>query len=98
MMKELSIETTEKLLMNYLTADDFEISMDDDLALLYAAFNGWFNNSDADDPRTIVSSFIQFNMYKGAKSFEPKKKVKEKPLTQDFKDEWKKRFGVDVKE
>jgi hypothetical protein len=91
----MEIKKVEELLMNYLTGEDFELLMNDDMALLYVAFNGWFNNSTSDEAQTIVSSFIQYNLYKGAKSFEKKKKAKQKPMTQDFKDEWKKKFGVD---
>ena len=97
-LKSMEIKKVEELLMNYLTGEDFELLMNDDMALLYVAFNGWFNNSTSDEAQTIVSSFIQYNLYKGAKSFEKKKKAKQKPMTQDFKDEWKKKFGVDVKE
>ena len=98
LIKSKDIREIESLLMNYLTGKDFELSMDDDMALLYVAFNGWFNNATSDEAETIVSSFIQYNLYKGAKSFEKKKTAKSKPITQDFKDEWKKKFGVDVKE
>ena len=98
LLKSKDIREIESLLMIYLTGEDFELTMDDDMALLYVAFNGWFNNATSDEAETIVSSFIQYNLYKGAKSFEKKKKAKAKPITQDFKDEWKKKFGVDVKE
>jgi|LakMenEpi03Aug12_release.lakeMendotaPanAssembly.Ray.scaffolds.fasta_scaffold3071776_1 hypothetical protein len=97
-LKSMDIKQIEELLLNYLTDENFEISADDDLTLLYVAFNGWYNNSRIDDAETIVSSFIQYNLYKGAKSFERKNKVKINPITQEFKDEWKKRFGVDIKD
>jgi hypothetical protein len=98
LLKSKDVKEIESLLINYLTGEDFELSIDDDMALLYVAFNGWFNNATSDDAQTIVSSFIQYNLYKGAKSFDKKKKSKEKTITQDFKDEWKKRFGTEVKE
>lgn len=98
LIKEAGTEKTEQRLLDYLTVDDFKIQMLDEEALLYAAFNGWYNSCESDDIKTIISSFIQYNLYKGAKSFEKKAKQKEKPVTEEFKAEWEKRFGVKVKE
>lgn len=96
LIKEAGVKKTEAALLDYLTADDFEIQMLDERALLYAAFTGWYNSSDSEDIKVIISSFIQYNLYKGAKSFEKKSKQKEKPITDEFKAEWEKKFGVKV--
>lgn len=98
LIKKLGIETVESLLTNYLLDEGFEFQADDEEALLYAAFNGWFNNADDNDIKITISSFIQYNLYKGAKSFEKKSKQKEKPLTDEFKAQWEAKFGVKVKE
>lgn len=96
LIKEAGVEKTEQALLDYLTVDNFEIQMLDDSALLYAAFTGWYNSSESEDNKTIISSFIQYNLYKGAKSFEKKSKQKEEPITDEFKTEWEKKFGVKV--
>lgn len=96
-LKSMNPKEIEKLLIGYLTADKFELTLDDDMSILYLAFNGWLNNSSSDDIETIISSFIQYNLYKGAKSFDKKGKHN-KGITQEFKDEWKRRFGTEVKE
>ena len=96
LIKDMGVNKVEKALLDYLTVDDFEIQMDNEEALLYVAFNGWYNSSELEDRQTIISSFIQYNLYKGAKSFEKKIKQKEELVTEDFKKQWVQRFGVEI--
>ena len=98
-IKELGVEQTEYLLHSFIEDDDFELYFEDEQSLLFMAFSGWFNNKvlqdENDTNETIVKGFIQYNLDKGSKNFEKKRRFE---ITDDFREKWKAKFGSYPKE
>ena len=92
-IKELGYVKTEELLTSFLEDESFEMHLEDELSLLFICFSGWFNKQIVEHDLTnevIIKGFIQYNLDKGAKNFEKQKKI---VINQEFREEWKKRFG-----
>jgi hypothetical protein len=82
---------TEIKLLQYLSGE--AIQPDNDFMTILAWFNLWFNKGEYINEIQSVVSFIQTSTYTNpSKNTE---KVRNE-ITNDFRIEWKKRFGTDI--
>jgi len=87
----IGYKETEIKLIEYLNGD--EIQPNDDFMTVLAWFNLWYNKGEFDSDLQSVISFIQTNTYTN-----PSKNTKKvrTTITDDFRRQWKDKFGVDI--
>lgn len=87
----IGYKETELKLMAYMSGE--EITPDDDFMTVLAWFNLWYNKGDYDNDLQSIISFIQTNTYTNPKNANKKSKNK---ITDDFRKQWKEKFGIDI--
>ena len=88
-ISRVGYKETEVKLMNYLNGG--EVEFDYDFMTIMAWFNLWYNKNEFDSDIQAVVRFIQTNTYTNPK--DNSKSKSDKPLTNEFIEEWTKRFG-----
>ena len=88
-ISKVGYKETEVKLMDYLNGG--EVEPDYDFMTIMAWFNLWYNKNEFDSDIQAVVRFIQTNTYTNPK--DNNKKKSSKPLTNEFIDEWTKKFG-----
>lgn len=73
LLKELGHEKVTEMLNRYIHDDDYGFYLEDEEAIIYLTFEGYFNSGDFISPDHAIIGFIQSNLDKGRKNFELKR-------------------------
>lgn len=83
---------TETKLLQYLGGEEIQ-QTDNDFMTILAWFNLWYNKGEFESELQSVVSFIQTNTYTNPSKNTKKTKIE---ITDDFRNQWKEKFGIDI--